>query len=191
MKIPFTKITLVAAFALAFSFTFNACGEQDGGGGTNELCGGASYDIDIYSCEMGELIGKCRGVDYYAAYEQCVNGAVVSISSSSGNGSSGSGSSDNGNGKEVISTMSATHIVYNANGEVASTSTYKSEYDSKGNQTKIIYYNADGNITTGRIEYEYDSRGNATKMTQYSQQTDTGNYIVVLEVTYIITYTRL
>jgi len=47
------------------------------------LCGGISYDPSIYRCEMGELIGKCRGNDYYVAYEQCVNGVVVNVVKSS------------------------------------------------------------------------------------------------------------
>jgi hypothetical protein len=64
------------------------------------------------------------------------------------------------------------------------------EYDSNGNQTKTIYHNADGNIE-GKVEYEYDSKGNTKKMTLYSWQPYTGNYTVILETTYTITYTNL
>jgi len=51
------------------------------------LCNGVRYDKDVYRCELGELIGKCKGKDYYVAYDQCVNGIVVnSIASNSNSG---------------------------------------------------------------------------------------------------------
>jgi len=46
--------------------------------GATGVCNGVSYNKDIYRCEYGELIGKCKGKDYYAAYDQCINGIVVS-----------------------------------------------------------------------------------------------------------------
>jgi len=83
MRTQFTKFALTAGILLALAFTFGCSGSDDnqggnnGGSGTNDLCGGVSYDQSIYRCESGELIGKCRGQDYYVAYEQCVNGVVV------------------------------------------------------------------------------------------------------------------
>jgi len=53
----------------------------------SRLCNGVSYDKNIYRCEYGELIGKCKGKDYYVAYDQCINGIVVNdIVSSSKSG---------------------------------------------------------------------------------------------------------
>ncbi|MDR0516265.1 MAG: hypothetical protein LBH25_04400 [Fibromonadaceae bacterium] len=88
-------ITLAASIALALAFTFNAC--SGGGGnelgynpGTSSLCNGLSYDPSVHRCESGELVGKCKGEDYYPAYEQCVNGTVVpgaGLSSSSASSS--------------------------------------------------------------------------------------------------------
>ncbi|MDR2582257.1 MAG: hypothetical protein LBC75_02115 [Fibromonadaceae bacterium] len=46
--------------------------------GATGSCNGVSYNKDIYRCEYGELIGKCKGKDYYVAYDKCVNGVVVS-----------------------------------------------------------------------------------------------------------------
>jgi len=47
-----------------------------------------SYDPSIYRCELGELIGKCRGLDYYVAYERCVDGVVVDNNSNNASSSS-------------------------------------------------------------------------------------------------------
>jgi uncharacterized protein (TIGR02145 family) len=87
------SIILTASLVLATTLAFS-CSGDDGDGdnpsisspsGASELCGGISYDPSVYRCDMGELIGKCRGVDYYIAYEQCVNGVVVSGATSSSN----------------------------------------------------------------------------------------------------------
>jgi hypothetical protein len=47
------------------------------------------------------------------------------------------------------------------------------EYDSRGNQTKAIDYNSDGSIRDWH-EYEYDSRGNETKETYYNSDGNIG-----------------
>jgi len=86
----FSKITLAVSFLLALAFTFS-CTIDSG----EQKCGGVVYDSDAYRCEAGELIGKCRGMDYYPAYQQCVNGVVVDGGTSSpiagGSSSSGGG----------------------------------------------------------------------------------------------------
>jgi len=76
------KLALTAAFALAMAFTFS-CSDDDNQGGQTSLCGGIGYDPSIYRCELGELIGKCRGEDYYVTYERCVDGVVVDNNNSS------------------------------------------------------------------------------------------------------------
>jgi len=99
-----SKIALAVGILLAVALSFSCSG---GGGGDDEVssssvkskpssssgdvavkpCGGVSYDPKLYRCELGELIGKCRGNDYYVSYQQCVNGVIVdnnSLSSSSG-----------------------------------------------------------------------------------------------------------
>jgi len=53
--------------------------------GATGSCNGVSYNKDIYRCEYGELIGKCKGKDYYVAYDKCVNGVVVSGIATSNN----------------------------------------------------------------------------------------------------------
>jgi uncharacterized protein (TIGR02145 family) len=87
-------IILTAIVMLAITFTFNACSGDDGNSdnpsisspssgssGKSELCNGVSYDPSVYRCELGKLIGKCRGVDYYIANQRCDNGVIVSMNS--------------------------------------------------------------------------------------------------------------
>jgi len=92
------SVLFSAGISLALAFIFGCAGDKDdggddnqggnnGGSGTNDLCGGVSYDQSIYRCESGELIGKCRGQDYYVAYEQCVNGVVVNNNSNNSSSS--------------------------------------------------------------------------------------------------------
>jgi uncharacterized protein (TIGR02145 family) len=71
--------------------------------GASGLCNGVNYDKDIYRCEFGELIGKCKGKDYYAAYDRCVNGIVVNNAVSSSN------SDTSVNGVVVNSTSSSSN----------------------------------------------------------------------------------
>jgi hypothetical protein len=101
MRSTFSKIALTVSFLLAIIFTFSCSAMDDSigdssssSGGGVQKCGGVVYDADTYRCEAGELIGKCKGVDYYPAYQQCVSGVVLdgSPSSSSSGGSSSSGS---------------------------------------------------------------------------------------------------
>ena len=57
------------------------------------LCNGTEYNAEIFRCEGGELIGKCKGVDYYIDYQVCTDGIVEeknAPSSSSGEPSSSS-----------------------------------------------------------------------------------------------------
>jgi len=88
MRRLFSKFALTVSFLLAIIFTFS-CYD----GGSEQKCSGIVYDSDTYRCEAGELVGKCKGVDYYPAYQQCVGGVVVdgSPSSSSRGGLSSSG----------------------------------------------------------------------------------------------------
>jgi hypothetical protein len=101
MRSIFSKFALAAGIMLALVFTFS-CTVDDNGG--EQKCGNVVYDSDTYRCEAGELIGKCKGVDYYPAYQQCVGGVVVdggssspSVSSSSSVTSGGSSSSSGSN----------------------------------------------------------------------------------------------
>ena len=85
------KIALAAGIGLALALTFSCSNDdnQGGNGGSpNNLCNGVSYDPSTYRCELGELIGKCRGIDYYVAYERCVDGVVVDNNSNNKSSSS-------------------------------------------------------------------------------------------------------
>ena len=84
-----TMIWPLASLSLTILFALSCSGENNS---SNEPCG--SYDTSIYRCEMGELIGKCKGEDYYIAYEQCDNGVIVNTRSSEGKGSPSSSSND-------------------------------------------------------------------------------------------------
>ena len=44
--------------------------------GSVSLCAGEEYDLDIFRCEYGELIGKCAGRDFYLAYQICEGGVI-------------------------------------------------------------------------------------------------------------------
>jgi uncharacterized protein (TIGR02145 family) len=114
MKNSPSKFALTVSFSLALVFTFSCTsggGNDDGGssssvgGGERKKCGGVVYDPDIYRCEAGELIGKCKGADYYPAYQQCVGGVIVdgSSSSSSSVGSVSSSSVAGGGGSSSSS----------------------------------------------------------------------------------------
>jgi len=71
---------LTSIFAIAL--TFFACSD-DSSGNDPKLCGGVEYDVNIYRCDSGELIGKCKGVDFYPAYQVCDNGVIEDKASSS------------------------------------------------------------------------------------------------------------
>jgi len=92
MRTQFSKIARVAGTSLALALTFSCSSDDNqgnnGGSGTNNLCNGVSYDQSLYRCELGELIGKCRGLDYYVAYERCVDGVVVDNNSNKSSSSS-------------------------------------------------------------------------------------------------------
>ncbi|GBU23768.1 hypothetical protein R83H12_00386 [Fibrobacteria bacterium R8-3-H12] len=109
-------------------FTFFACSSDpepsptppnepssDSSGEVAKLCGNIEYDASIYRCESGELIGKCKGVDFYPAYQVCNNGAIESKnpstptqSSSSIKGSSSSISPSSGvSSSSVLSSPSS------------------------------------------------------------------------------------
>jgi len=88
MRNKLSKIALAASFGLPLALTFS-CSSED----NNNSCNGVSYDQNIYRCESGEIIGKCKGKDYYVIYEQCVNGVVVNNSSNYSSSSNNSSSS--------------------------------------------------------------------------------------------------
>ncbi|GBU25190.1 hypothetical protein R83H12_01831 [Fibrobacteria bacterium R8-3-H12] len=71
-------LSLLAVFAV--SFTFFAC-SGDSSGETAKLCGNEEYDANTYRCESGELIGKCKGADFYPAYQICNNGVIEDVNS--------------------------------------------------------------------------------------------------------------
>jgi len=186
MKTQISKLAQMVALGLALAFTLSCSSGDDGGGGNEQKCAGVGYDPNVYRCESGELVGKCKGEDYYPAYQQCVGGVVVDgvpSSSSRGGGSSssvtGGSSSPSGNGpKGAISMKTETEVWYRSDG---TSSTYtrvtKYEYDSKGNMTKRIHYNSDGS-TGDIIEYEYDNKGNQIKQIEYDSD---GTYITKYE----------
>jgi len=66
------KIVLAASLLLVLVFMFSCSSDND----EPALCAGEKYDSGIYHCEGGELVGKCRGNDYYPAYEICNNGVI-------------------------------------------------------------------------------------------------------------------
>jgi len=74
----FYLLTAISAVA----FTFLACSD-DSSGDAPKLCGGVEYDVNIYRCDSGELIGKCKGADFYPAYQVCDNGVIEDKASSS------------------------------------------------------------------------------------------------------------
>jgi len=87
------KIIIWSLASLSLTILFMlSCSSDDNGSSSNEPCG--SYNTSLYRCEMGELIGKCKGEDYYIAYEQCNNGVIVNTRSSDDKGNSSSSSSD-------------------------------------------------------------------------------------------------
>jgi len=79
----------------------------NGSSGTNNLCGGVSYDPSTYRCELGELIGKCRGKDYYVAYERCVDGVIVDNNSNNNSSSSSSSQPPKSSSSVKISSSSS------------------------------------------------------------------------------------
>jgi len=98
---------LAVAFA-AMTFTLSC--SDDSGNSNVGTCGGKEYDITVYSCERGELVGSCRGVSYYPAYEYCENGVVkdgaeISSSSSSLGSQGGGSSSSSGSGGSNLSDL--------------------------------------------------------------------------------------
>jgi len=101
------RFLLAAGIVLAMAFTLSC--SDDSGNSNVGVCGGKEYDITVYSCERGELVGSCRGISYYPAYEYCENGVVkdgAEISSSSSSlGSQGGGSSSSGGGGSNFSDL--------------------------------------------------------------------------------------
>jgi uncharacterized protein (TIGR02145 family) len=87
----FAKIALAATLGIAMTFTLS-CGLH----GTTDAtgtCGGKEYKTSDFECVGGELIGKCRGVNYYPDYQTCKDGKIEDISGSSSSVKSSSSSS--------------------------------------------------------------------------------------------------
>jgi uncharacterized protein (TIGR02145 family) len=59
----------------------------------SKLCNGKGYDHKIYTCIKGELIGKCRGKDYYLDYQICDGNGYIKEKNSSSSSSDISSSS--------------------------------------------------------------------------------------------------
>jgi len=84
-----SKIALAGA-SLALVFTIS-CGEHGFSDLLETKCGGKEYNASEFSCVGGELVGKCRGKDYYPEYQVCKNGQIEDID----NNTPGSSSSAN------------------------------------------------------------------------------------------------
>jgi len=111
MRTLFSKIAFSAILGFAIALIFFACSNEpppetqsgesssSSGGAVKLLCGNLEYDANTgYRCESGELIGKCKGTDFYPAYQVCNNGTIEDknpLSSSSYNAGSRSSSSSN------------------------------------------------------------------------------------------------
>ena len=66
------KVILAANLLLILMFAFSCSSDSN----TDALCSGEKYDTNVYRCEGGELVGKCRGKDYYPANEICNDGII-------------------------------------------------------------------------------------------------------------------
>jgi len=172
MRTKFSKFAQVAGIMLALTFTFSCSSNDDNGGSTEQKCGGVSYDPSDYRCETGELVGKCKGEDYYPAYQQCVGGVIVeggSSSSVTGSGGSSSsvtgGKSSSGGGSSGPKEVASTKKSYNHKGELEYEVQY--EYDSNGNLIRELQHNHSTSTTASKgykyKTYYYDSKGNQIK----------------------------
>jgi len=113
----FSKVTLAAGVSLALAFTLSACPPTGGDDDEIKTCGGKEYNTSEFSCKGGELVGKCKGEDYYPDYQTCKNGQIEDKSSSGGSSSSAkTGSSSS-----------------SSNGTTLSSSSVKSSSSSQGN----------------------------------------------------------
>jgi len=86
MKKQFSRITLMATFVFAVAFTLS-CGNHTLDDLLETKCGGKEYDASEFSCVSGELVGKCKGVDYYPDYQICNNGQIEDKNLSGGSSS--------------------------------------------------------------------------------------------------------
>ncbi|MDR0517643.1 MAG: hypothetical protein LBH25_11425 [Fibromonadaceae bacterium] len=66
------KVVLVISLLLVLVFTFSCSSDS----GDVPTCSGEKYDTSAYRCESNELVGKCKGNDYYPAYEICNDGVI-------------------------------------------------------------------------------------------------------------------
>jgi len=116
--------------------------------GATGVCNGVSYNKDIYRCEYGELIGKCKGKDYYAAYDKCVNGVVVSGTASSNNSGTSTGSrgtfTDSRDGKTYkwIQIGEQTWMAENLNYNVSGSKCYYDDPDYCKKYGRLYNWNA-------------------------------------------------
>jgi hypothetical protein len=67
--------TAIIAVATIFTLSCDNNGSKDG----IEMCGGVEYRTSDFYCVVGELVGKCKGKDYYPAYQICNNGPLSSM----------------------------------------------------------------------------------------------------------------
>jgi len=86
MRKNLSKIALAGA-SLAFAFTIS-CGNHSLDDFLETKCGGKEYDANEFSCVGGELVGKCKGVDYYPDYQICNNGQIEDINNNTPSSSS-------------------------------------------------------------------------------------------------------
>jgi len=163
------RFLLAVAFA---AMTFILSCSDDSGNSNVGTCGGKEYDITIYSCERGELVGSCRGVSYYPAYEYCENGVVkdgaeISSSSSSLGGQGGGSSSSGGGGSNLSHLPKQVYLVewdkdnfnkeiYNGNGNIIILPRKHADHDCNGNGD-CECTDDDGNVFSCREEDKYDT----------------------------------
>ncbi len=93
-------LVVVAVVAMVFTLSCSSSSDSEAilpsspsGNGNISTCNGKEYDTTVYSCERGELVGSCRGNNYYIEYEYCDNGVIKDLLGNSSSSSAVSSSS--------------------------------------------------------------------------------------------------